>query len=122
MGTRVMTENLFDATLVNATGAVSSGAINTKETLGDACAIYLVLSGAGTHTVDITQTVSLDGVTFVEPFDVSGTLGAVDTTVTATKWTQFVPALAPYIKITVTGTASNGVSTMAAAKLVRQTD
>lgn len=109
--------------LINATAAITSQAFQQTRLLGDAIGLYIVLAGGG-PSVDVTMTVSKDDAgTFIVPYDTAGnSLGDIMTTLTATRWIQFTPVMAPYFKITITGDGDNGADTTCAAYMIVQED
>ena len=111
--------NLWDtAKAVATTAAITSEPISQVRSKGY-CSLLLILAGAG-PSVDVTITVAKsDTDTFYTPYDTSDTdLGAIVSTVTATKWYQFSPVVAPYFKIVITGDGSNGADTTVQAYLM----
>ncbi len=110
----VAVHNLWNtATDCFTTTVLTSDAIPTLHARGF-YSILIILAGAGDNNVDVTCTVGMrESGTFYAPIDANGTdLSPVISALTATKWITFdVGAVAPYIKITVTGTALNGVAT-----------
>jgi len=78
----------------------------------DGTACLKIISTAGSIT--ITQQCSLDDVTFYDPEDADGAVGAVEDTITATagRYLSFTPVLAPFIrfKIVENGTAETAVT------------
>lgn len=106
------------ATTINGTAAVTSLPISQLKNKGF-CSLLLILAGS-TPSIDVTQTVGTsDTSIFYSPVDGSGTaLTITDTSVTATSWIQFSPVVAPFIKIVLTGSATNGSNTTAQAWLI----
>lgn len=105
--------NLWDtATTINATAAITSDPISQLRSRGFA-SLHVIVTGSA-PSIDITQTVSRysDG-TYYSPVDPDGTSIASinNTSLTATTWVQFAPVVAPYFKVTITGSATNGADT-----------
>jgi len=108
---------------INATAAITSAAIAQERYLGDAMALRLTIAGSG-PSLDVSLTVNdADSGTFVVPYDDSGSsLGAITSTLTASRYIQFTPSLAKHMKITITGDGSNDVDTTVTAYLIVQED
>ena len=50
--------------------------------------------------------------TFYTPYDLdSNNIGVIRSGIIASQWIQFAPVVAPYFKITITGTVTNGADT-----------
>ena len=121
---RIKKHTLWGSATAGGTGLVSS-AVPIKNLIGDAIGMYVVLAGT-TPVVDITLTVcDTENGTFLAPYDNAGTaIGSVASNLNATRWIQFTPVMAPWIKITVTpdGGSGDGGSTTVKAYLILQED
>ena len=94
--------------------SVSLGSLNL---VGTYAGLYILTSATGTMT--ITQQVSIDGATWIDP--TNSTLTAVGAVYNAlslltTRYIQFTPILAPYVRMKVVPTEANTVT----LKLVTQ--
>lgn len=117
----IAVHNLWDeATAVATTNVITSEPITTLFNRGY-CSLLVVVTGA-TPSLDITFTVSKSqNGTYYTPVDGNGTdLGIIYESLAATAWIQFSPAIAPWIKIVITGTATNGANTEVKAYLMWQ--
>ena len=106
------------ATTINATAAITSGAIDQVRSSGY-CSLLVVLAGT-TKSVNITLTVAKSATdTFYSSVDTDGnSLATIYSGLDASAWIQFSPIVTPFFKITITGTATNGVDTTAQAYLM----
>lgn len=122
MGRLVSIVNLWDtATTINATAAIASAAVSQKWSLGT-CALHVILAGSS-PSVDIKFEVSRDQNpdNFVDSYNTAGsTNNTIATTLTASRYIVFSPAMAPFIRIKITGDGSNGANTTARAYLIFQ--
>ena len=115
--------NLWDtATAVASAAAITSDPVSQLRSKGWA-SLHLIISAGAAPSLDITQTVSRysDGI-YYTPTDSDGTsISAINnTSLTATSWIQFSPVIAPYFKITITGSATNGADTTVRAYIMFQ--
>jgi len=108
------------ATAVATTAVITSKPISMLNNRGF-CSMLIILAGA-TPEVDIAWKCGMsDTGTFYAPIDGVGTdISAVYSALDATKWIQFDPVVAPWIQITITGTAGNGANTTVKAYLMWQ--
>ena len=102
------------------TNAIISDPISQMRNKGIG-ALLLILAGT-TPSIDITMQVGItDTGSFYDPVDGNATALTIShTSVTASSWIQFSPVPAPYMKIVLTGSASNGADTTARAYLAFQ--
>lgn len=115
----IAVKNLWDtATTINATAAITSEAID--QVLSEGYSALLVVLTGTTKSVNITLTVGRSATdTFYSPVDIMGTaISTLYSGLAATAWIQFPPVIAPFFKITITGTATNGSDTTAKAYLM----
>ena len=118
----------LEGTAIATTGSLTSVAIDISKFIGDAMTLHLEATGTAVD-LDGTFTVGIDpDKTFTTMEDASGTaiqavcdnIGAAGTTIVAE--IQFSPALTKYIKIVITGGASNDATTISKARLLVQED
>ncbi len=110
---------LWDSeTAVASAGSITSDAISQGKDFGFN-SILLILSGTTTE-VDVTITVGLteDGTFYTPHSNDSRVVNTIIETLGATRWISFDAVLAPFIKITVTGTSNNGSNTTVRAYLI----
>jgi len=112
---RVLTRNLSISQTVTASATGYTESLNFRAAKGYAAILYTEeLAGS---SVTITQQCSLDNVTFYDPTDADGTaLGEVAAALTADRYTQFSPVIAPFIRFKVVAAA--GQSSVFSMKLV----
>lgn len=122
MGRLITSVPLWEtATTINATAAVTSPAVAQKFSLGT-CGIKIILAGSS-PSVDVVFQVSLneDPTQFTDALNTAKTtVAAIATTLTASAYITFSPAIAPYIRIKITGDGSNGANTTVRAYLIFQ--
>lgn len=92
-------EVLMDTVAVATTDTHYSNSRRFHDCNGTAC--LKVISTAG--DIDVTQQCSIDDVTFYDPTDVSGAVGAVEDTITVTtgRYISFTPVICPYVRFKV---------------------
>ena len=113
--------NLWDtATNVASTAAITSQVIDQKTAKGN-CSLLVVLDGT-TPSVNIKQTVSDTELgTYYTPYDADDNdLGKIGTLLTSSTIRRFSVVPAPYMKLTITGSAGNGANTTVKAYLLLQ--
>ena len=86
-----------------------SNSVDTR-VWGGFASVELVLSGAA-PSITVTQQCSNDNSTWYDPIDSSGNaLGAIASAISASKFVQFNPVMAPFIRLKYVTTATTTVT------------
>jgi hypothetical protein len=102
-------------TTVNTTATITSSPIGQRISMGY-CALIVELAGSA-PSVNITIECALtETSSWYTPYDNLGTsLGTVYTGLTTSRWIEFSPPLAPYVRFNITGDGANGADTTVVA-------